>query len=310
MEIRKGIRPPTFALAILACLLWSTTFASVKIGLQFIRPLGFAGIRFIISGLILLPFCGSPKKIMQNISGNWQIILLLSFFQTFLVYALFYNGMTRVPGATAAIIIGAAPLISALMAHVTIADDSLTLDKFLFIVLGLAGVIIISLNRHRGEAGIGNSFGIALLLLSSISGAVSNILTKKNKKLINPLILNAFQIFIGGCLLFAVSLFWEGTPALSGLPLKFWIALLWLSIVSAAGLSIWFGLLQRPEVKVSYLNLWKFVIPVFGAALSWILIPGESPDLVTVIGMISVSASIIFYSMCTRKKSIAFCPRT
>ena len=88
--------------------------------------------------------------------------------------------------------------------------------------------------------------------------------------------------------------------------MKFWAALLWLSVVSATGLSIWFGLLQRPEVKVSELNLWKFIIPVFGAILSWMLIPGESPDLVTDIGMISVSASIVFYSLSTHKKLNVF----
>ncbi|MCD6117374.1 DMT family transporter [bacterium] len=310
METEKGIRLPTFVLAIIACLFWSTAFAGVKIGLQFIKPLGFAGIRFIIAGLILLPFCGNLKKILDNIYENRKIILLLSVFQTFLGYGLFYNGMTRVSGAAAAIIIGASPLISALMAHAAIADDSLTLKKSLFITLGLAGVVIISLNRHRGEAGTGNYFGIVLLLLSSISGAAGNIMIKKNKKSINPLVLNAFQLFIGGCMLFTASVLSEGTPDLSGLPIKFWAALLWLSVVSATGLSIWFRLLQRPEVKVSDLNLWKFIIPVFGAILSWMLIPGESPDLVTVIGMISVSASIIFYSLSTHKKSNAFFPET
>jgi len=54
-------------------------------------------------------------------------------------------------------------------------------------------------------------------------------------------------------------------------------------------------LLQRPEVKVSQLNLWKFIIPVFGAIFSWLLLPDESPHLSSVVGMVVIAASIVLF---------------
>jgi len=303
------VKLKTSVLAIGACLLWSTAFAGVKIGLEYMSPLELAGIRFMLAGLMLLPFCGTPASVVKHLKGNLKTVLLLSLFQTVLVYTLFYTGMTRVPGATAAIIIGASPLISALMAHIFIHDDPLSWRKLLFITMGLSGVVIISLGKHDGSVVIGDYGGVLLLLLSSISGAGGNVLVAKNRKKIHPLILNSFQIGLGGLALFVMSWFFEGAPAYSGLPVKFWAALVWLSMVSAAGFSIWFMLLQRPGVKVSELNLWKFVIPIFGAVLSWLLLPEESPNLVSIIGMITVSVSIISYSVCTHKKLRAFCPR-
>lgn len=71
--------------------------------------------------------------------------------------------------------------------------------------------------------------------------------------------------------------------------------LLYLSFISAAAFSIWFHLLNIPEVKVSELNMWKFLIPVFGAVFSWIILPGEVPTPVLVTGMIVISVSIFFY---------------
>jgi drug/metabolite transporter (DMT)-like permease len=40
--------------AIIACLLWSTAYAGIKIGLQYDTPFHFAGVRFIISGMIII----------------------------------------------------------------------------------------------------------------------------------------------------------------------------------------------------------------------------------------------------------------
>ena len=60
---------------------------------------------------------------------------------------------------------------------------------------------------------------------------------------------------------------------------------------SAAAFSIWFHLLS--QVKVSQLNIWKFLIPLVGAALSWLLIPGEHPDLPTLAGMVLIILGII-----------------
>ncbi|MFW5877888.1 MAG: EamA family transporter, partial [bacterium] len=54
-------------LAIIACLLWSTAFVGVKIGLEYETPLQFAGERFFISGLLILPFSGGMKR-------HWQIV--------------------------------------------------------------------------------------------------------------------------------------------------------------------------------------------------------------------------------------------
>lgn len=73
----------TIALAILACLLWSTAFAGIKIGLTYSEPLSFAGTRFMLSGLILMPFWITRVSVFRMIYEHFRSILILSFFQTF-----------------------------------------------------------------------------------------------------------------------------------------------------------------------------------------------------------------------------------
>ncbi len=74
-------------LAILTCFFWSTAFVGIKIGLESAPPFFFAGIRYIISGLILLPFCGKPSVFLREIRSHIKTVVLVSLFQTFLLYA-------------------------------------------------------------------------------------------------------------------------------------------------------------------------------------------------------------------------------
>ena len=74
--------------------------------------------------------------------------------------------------------------------------------------------------------------------------------------------------------------------------------------MAAAAFSIWFILIQRPGVKVSELNLWKFIIPVVGAILSWILVPDEDPEWLTISGMIIITLSLIMFYRSTKEAHI------
>jgi len=96
-------------------------------------------------------------------------------------------------------------------------------------------------------------------------------------------------------LLFLVSLPAEGI-SFTIPPLTYYLSIIWLSFLSAAAYSIWFLLLQRKGVKVSALNMWKFIIPVFGAILSWILIPDESPDLVSIAGISITALALVLFN--------------
>ena len=132
----------TIILAVIACLLWSSAFAGVKIGLQYETPLQFAGIRFFISGWLVFPlaFRNNPSY-FRIITSNWKMILVIAFMQTFLQYALFYTGINLIPGAVGAIVIGSQPLFISLVAHFLMPDDRMTLHRLFIICIGIAGVV-------------------------------------------------------------------------------------------------------------------------------------------------------------------------
>ena len=283
--------------AVCACLLWSTAFVGVKTGLRYSDPFSFAGIRFILAGLLLVPFWWRRRPDWQRFSANTRIILLVSFFQTFLVYGLFYLGMTMVPGAIGAILIGASPLTAAVIAHYLGKNDNMTGRRGMALLLGMAGVIVLGVNSRPwvSPAGLREFVGIVLLFFCTVASGLGNVLVAGERSDMDPVFFNSAQIFLGGiCLLITARCL--GYSCTGSYPLAWYLALGWLSLLSAAAFSIWFILLQRPGVRVSSLNVWKFLIPVFGAVFSWLLLPDEVPGLASLAGMTLVAVSILLYS--------------
>lgn len=287
MNNTSSIRTNT--LAVVACLLWATPFVFVKITLEYLPPLTIAGMRFLLAGLIQLPFCKqSPFYLLKTAP---KTVVLVSLFQTILLYAGFFYALTLVRGAQAAIIVGSGPLISAVAAHLTMHDDKLNRRTLQSIALGGTGLIIISLaSKPWNPVGIKEFAGMLILFGSSVVSAAGNIVVAKKRGTLSAIELNSIQMLLGGGILLIWALPFEGLPTLI-LPVRFYGALLWLAFVSAAGFGIWFHLLSRE--KVSKLNIWKFLIPLAGATMSWILIPGESPDLPTLAGMVLIILGII-----------------
>jgi len=292
----------TIFLAIIASLLWSSAFVGVKIGLKYHSPLQFAGIRFLISGLLLIPVVFNLRRFWKEVRENFGYVCLIAFLQVILQYSLFYLGVSLVPASISAMIVGSSPLFVALVAHFSISGDRMDWTKTGSIFLGILGVAVITLGRDRLPSGAEIALtGVVLLLLNNLASGITNVVVARKKQTISPMVLTSSSLFLGGLLLFIISIPIEGIQY-KVFPTEYFVALGWLSFLSAAAITIWNTLLRRPEVKVSELNIWKFLIPVSGAMLSWMILPDESPDLVSVIGMILIASSLLILNLRNRRQ--------
>lgn len=290
--MKKYFSQTTF-LAIIACLLWSSAFVGVKIGLKYHTPLQFAGIRFMISGLLLLPVIHNFRRYLKEAKKNFAYVCLIALLQIILQYSFFYMGVNLVPASISAMIVGSGPLFVALIAHFSIHDDRLDWVKGISILLGIAGVAVITLGRKSLPSGAEIALlGVVFLLLNNLASGITNVVVAHKQQSISPMVLTSASLFIGGAFMLSISIPIEGLPQ-KAFPPEYFVALVWLSFLSAAAISIWNTLLRRSTVKVSELNIWKFLIPVAGAILSWIMLPNESPDLISVIGMILIGLSLV-----------------
>jgi drug/metabolite transporter (DMT)-like permease len=298
----KNFLQSTTFLAILACWLWSTAFTGVKIGLEYHTPFQFAGVRFFLAGLLIFILWGKWARFFREVKAHYKFIILLAVVQVFTQYALFYSGLDLIPGSLGAMIIGSSPLFVAIVAHYAFNNDKMTPLKTFSIIIGVAGIAIITLGRTKVELkGEYELLGISLLLINNLVAGYANVMVSKSPKTVPPMILSSTSLMIGGLLLFLVSIPVEGIN-FGPFPAEYYGALAWLSFLSAAAISIWYTLLKRPGVKVSILNVWKFLIPVSGAILSWIILENESPDFHSILGMIVIALSLLALNYANRRE--------
>lgn len=287
--------------AALACLLWSTAFVGIKAGYSAgAEPFFFAGIRFFASGLLLIPIVlltEGRKSIVSALKDHSGFVILIGLLQTFVMYGAFYTGVGLIPASVAAIIIGAQPLLTSAAAHAFPPRERLIPRQWFSLLLGFLGLVILSVSRYPpggSQQGSGELFGILFMLLALVSSTASNIWISRTRRKIQPLTLSSGQFLVGGALLLILSIPIEGKPDINT-NLKFWLALVWLVMVSSTGISIWFALLRKAGSRAGALSVWKFIIPVAGAGFGWLLIPGDSPSAGSIAGMLLIGISVVFY---------------
>ena len=76
----ETIKKKAAALGLLVTFLWATSWVLVKLGLDDLPPLTFAGLRYFLAFLFLLPFAFQIKKSVEikALSGSdWRSLVLL-----------------------------------------------------------------------------------------------------------------------------------------------------------------------------------------------------------------------------------------
>lgn len=70
----------TKILAIFACLLWGSAFAGAKIGFEYTTPLHLSGMRFMLAGLLLIPFLIYQKIDWISNLKEWRYYAVIQVF--------------------------------------------------------------------------------------------------------------------------------------------------------------------------------------------------------------------------------------
>ncbi len=272
-----------FLLAGISCFLWGSATPSIKTGYALfgiessatLDIILFAGIRFFLAGIlvILIQSAISGKFIVPE-KGSLPSIIKLALAQTVIQYFCFYIGLAHTSGVAGTIVSGASGFFSILIASLIFKYEKLTSAKIIGCVLGLGGIII--MNVHPGsDTAITFSFlGEGLVLLSTISLAVSGILCKKYGQRFNVVMLSGYQFIFGGLVMIIVSLILGGRigapSSASG-----YILMLYMAFISAVAYSLWGTLLKYNDV--SKVTIYSFMTPLFGVLLSAIFL-GETEE--------------------------------
>jgi len=271
------------------CIVWSSTWLVIKIGLRDLPPISYAAIRFVIAVVVLLLLSVGRVRLLPESRSDYILLGFTGVLMFAVNYGLLFWGELYVSSGLAAVLQATIPIFGMVFAHLMLPDEPMRLRKLAGSLLALGGVAIICtrLLDFNGTLAFWGGLGI---VFGAAGAAFSNVLLKARAIRLAPAMIAAWQMIFGAAPLLVTGLIIEGNP------LRFrWAALsiFCLFYLAVIGSALTFLLLYwlLPRMSVAKLQTVSLITPPGAVALGW-AVGGEKFSLWSLVGACSVLAGV------------------
>jgi len=271
---------------------WGSTYLAIRVGVREIPPLMMAAMRFFAAGAALYGWT-RMRGAQAPSRRQWMSICLLAFLIFVCDYGLLFWAEIRVPSGIAAVMMATIPVFIALGEIVFLGTQRMTWRLGIALVVGIAGVAVLTLRTLNLSGMPVEPLGAAALIFASVCWGVATILTRKLELPTSKVVSSGAQMLAGGIMLFAASaMFGEfGRFDVRKVSSGAWWALAYLVVVgSIIGFTAYVWLLhhQSPTKVGTY----AYVNPVVAVVVGYFL-GGEELGMRTVVGTALVIVSVV-----------------
>jgi drug/metabolite transporter (DMT)-like permease len=273
-------------LALLVTFLWSTSWVLIKVALAEIPPLTFAGLRYALAFLLLLPGLWKHRAEMVALSTKeWGRLALLGL----VFYTLTQGGqfltLAHLEAVTFSLLLNFSAVLVALFGIVVLRETPSRL-QWGGMALFLAGVAVYFYPFASSRA---SALGLALAGLTVVANAAAAVLGRSvnRGRSLPPLVVTGISMGVGGICLLATGLAAQGLPPLSPLG---WGIVVWLAVVNTAlAFTLWNRSLQELSAVESSMINNTMLVQI--AVLAWLFL-GEPLGLREVAGLALAAVGI------------------
>jgi drug/metabolite transporter (DMT)-like permease len=277
--------------ALFVTFLWSTSWVLIKYGLDEIPPLTFAGLRYTIAFIILLPGLWKHKAEIRALSTKeWRRLAALGL----VFYTVTQGGqfltLNHLEAVTFSLLLNFTTVLVAFMGVIALREVPSRL-QWGGIVTFMAGVLVYFYPVWIPD---GKTLGLTLAGFTVCANAVATLLGRSvnRERAIPPLVVTIFSMGIGAIPLLGIGLAAQGLPPLS---LTGWAIIVWLAVVNTAlAFTLWNRTLRvLSAVESSIINN-TMLIQI--AALAWLFL-GERLATSDIAGLVLATVGALMVQM-------------
>lgn len=255
------------------CVIWGSTWLFIKLGLEDLPPLTFAGIRFVVAIAILFAIIRARHVPLPRDRRDWHLLALTGVLSFSLNYGLIFWGEQYISSGLAALLQATIPVFGLVIAHFYLSSERMTPAKIAGVVLGVCGVGVVFSNQLAVAGGRAFAGSVAMVL-SSFFVAYSNVLIKARAAKLDPAIIAAGQMFFGLIPLLLIGIPLEGNPLHYRWTTMAVVSLFYLALIgSVVAFLLYYWLMQNMDVTKTMLI--ALVTPVFAVILGMIVLEEE-----------------------------------
>src|SRR5260370_27484381 len=138
---RIGWRIPAAWLTL--CIVWSSTWLAVKVGLRDLPPISFVAIRFLIAIIVLTAVSAGRVRLLPRHRADYVALAFTGILMFTINYTLLFWCELHVSSGLAAVLQATIPIFGMIFAHWMLPDEPLRLQKLMGALLALGGVALI-----------------------------------------------------------------------------------------------------------------------------------------------------------------------
>jgi len=163
-------------LALLAVqVLFGIHYLATDLGVEYIPPLTWAGLRILIAAALMLLLFGKHIRVWPR-AGQWRLILMLAMLGMVINQGCFALGLARTTPTHAALINAMIPVLTLAIA-IAMGNERPAIRRFMAVGVALCGALVL-LKVERFDPGSDTVIGDLLILINAISFTFFLILSK------------------------------------------------------------------------------------------------------------------------------------
>jgi drug/metabolite transporter (DMT)-like permease len=297
--MQKVFSPHTKAVlqALLVTFLWSTSFVLVKIGLTDIPALTFAGLRYTIAFLVLLPFALRRRNRNQLRSlppTMWWKLVLLGLLYYSLTQGTNFLALVYLPTATTSLLFNFTPVIVAFLSSVLLREPPRR-HQMVGVAVFLFGTIIYF---YPLRIPLQEIIGLSIAAGGVVTNALSSVLGRhiNRDSGLDAMSVTVISMGTGAMVLLIVGLITQGLPTLSW---QNWVIILWLAIVNSSfAFTLWNHTLRSLSATESSVINNTMLVQI--AVLGWIFLD-EALTWPEILGLVLATLGIMIVQLVKSK---------
>lgn len=279
--------------ALLVTFLWSTSWVLVKFGLEDIPALTFAGMRYLLAFLVLLPFYLRSKQaipLRQLNKSDWFILVIYGLVYYTVTQGTQFLGLEHLPAITFSLLLNfTAPIVALL--GILFLKERLVWQQWIGIGIFLVGayVFFYPVDIPPGLV-LGLGIGMVSVLATSAGSIIGRFINRAGR--LDALTVTVVSMGIGSVVLLGIGLLTEEAPTLDW---SAWAIVLWLAVVNSAfAFTLWNHTLRTLSAAQSSMINNTMLVQI--AVLAWLFLD-ETPSELEILGMGIVLVGVILVNL-------------
>jgi drug/metabolite transporter (DMT)-like permease len=279
--------------ALFVTFLWSTSWVLIKIGLRDMPALTFAGLRYGLAFLCLLPFALRPAHLatLRGLSQRqWGQLILLGLLFYAVTQGAQFVGLAYLPAISVSLLLNFTTIVVALMGVVLLSERPTTL-QWGGVGLSVVGVLIYF---YPVSLPAGQMIGLIVVVAGVLANAGSAILGRRVNRegRLSPLVVTVVSMGIGAAVMLLAGVSTQGLPSLSP---RNWATIGWLAVVNTAfAFTLWNHTLRTLAAMESSIINSTMLIQI--AILAWLFL-GEPLTWQKIAGMALAGAGALIVQL-------------